>query len=565
MKLFAIHTLLAAAALALAGCSQDSADAPEPALPGSRLRISVTDNGFAPSDKTTRASEEGYTTRFTEGDRAGLFVVGPDGTVKHANIEVTATSDGAGGLVWNLPADMTIWHFDGSRYFLYYPYVETAADKFDPSGTDVKTCFQDLYDSWSPPALMDTYEAYTASDLMAGQASVGAVSEDHTVSLSFDMTHLMALLVLEFPGNPYHITSYNNHQTTCDVEFFSGCTPVFEHVAMWNSDQSRYRLLFKSDQSILAFSGYYMDIQEGTRHDFNISTSLAEVQSGTYKYITIDGGIGPTLTGDYDELGVVRIYDLLCMTADQTDWYLIPQEVGHAYSERGEYLPESDEVIAVVFQNDPDRIGSFEHASIPGGKAHGLAISTTALAMLNRPWFGLDGYCPQIGYAWTISDAYQDIEGLGNSINWLDMSADIPEYIMNEVNQTCPTPRNTSDWFIASTGQWWDVAQNLLHHETMAEPETQNSTQIIGSKYKNVISNDGSIEEINRLLQSVNNAYLFPADSPTMYTSTQVYNTASPDFRQCIFVIGLDTSFLFYVWDVNYVPVDVPFRGCIAF
>ena len=74
---------------------------------------------------------------------------------------------------------------------------------------------------------------------------------------------------------------------------------------------------------------------------------------------------------------------------------------------------------------------------------------------------------------WSKSEIYSDISGLHNYTKILDHANSIggieayPAFEavekwndMYSINEYRP-PRNTTGWFIPSSGQWWDILQNL--------------------------------------------------------------------------------------------------------
>lgn len=90
------------------------------------LTISVSDGGYAPAESTanatadgmpqgshvvasTRATEDGYRTKFTAGDRIGIFAV-KDGVQASdiKNLCLTAADNGSGGIKWELPVGSTV-------------------------------------------------------------------------------------------------------------------------------------------------------------------------------------------------------------------------------------------------------------------------------------------------------------------------------------------------------------------------------------------------------------------------------------------------------------------------
>ena len=269
MKRFVTYILFATAALSSAGCSQDSIDVVVPDGNADRFSITISDGGYSSDMTSTRASENGYATEFSAGDHVGLYVVAADGSVQQSNVEITAVSDGNGGVVWNLPVGTTIWHDKGMRYFLYYPYRAdmTGMVATMVSGTtEAEGFFAQLIESWQPNADQSDYASYTGSDLMVAEATVGAVDE-HVVPLDFPMMHCMALVVVETPGEPV----------------FSG-----DYLPCRIGDRSR--IIVRSDEN-LTLTGSYDDTNTQMHYDFSVPVLSSSLQIGKYYRILVDGGL----------------------------------------------------------------------------------------------------------------------------------------------------------------------------------------------------------------------------------------------------------------------------------
>ena len=175
MKRNILHTLWAAALL-LTGCTQE-----ELPLPGADnaapLAITITDGGYALTTSAdgsqkaaTRATEDGYRTEFTASDACGLYLV-RNGAIVYDNVKLTATAGTNGSLTWQPEAGVTLaGGMAGEKYFLYYPYQETAKMAGKVNATDTTSdgdFFATLINDWQPEADQSDYtQGYTASDLM---------------------------------------------------------------------------------------------------------------------------------------------------------------------------------------------------------------------------------------------------------------------------------------------------------------------------------------------------------------------------------------------------------------
>lgn len=296
MKRNILHILWAAAVipLALASCRQEVVPGETDGSDAQPFLITVTDGGYAAeATACSRATENGYITTFTAGDRCGLYIV--RGTeIVYNNICLTATEGTDGSLVWQAPAGTDLYGgVANERYFLYYPYQEdmegnvTVAD----ATTDDAAFFAPLISDWQPKADQSDYvTGYTASDLMTA-AGTTATNADGTLSLSFPMAHRMAMAVIEMPETVYKFEGQEPYTVFSAVPEFSG-----NYRPCLMSD-GLYRYLVNpevpGDDVILA--GSYDD---GNR-EFTITPSIAT--AGNYKTYKVDGGYRETTlqVGDF--------------------------------------------------------------------------------------------------------------------------------------------------------------------------------------------------------------------------------------------------------------------------
>lgn len=229
------------------GCSE------EDALPGGNtpdsdrcpMTVSVSDGGYTaihPSAPGTRAAEDSYTTRFTAGDKIGLYAV-KDGAIVASNVCLTAET-GSSGIAWTGNA---YYEGAGTKYYAYYPWQSTLSGSPDASATDASGFFANVISTWTPATDQGTYAKYTAQDLMTGSSTSGSKQPDGTYSLSFTLTHAMALVVIETPTTKYKLTDASGNSLpdydipAPDTRFY-GFTPYSPAVGT-------YRYLVKPAQS----------------------------------------------------------------------------------------------------------------------------------------------------------------------------------------------------------------------------------------------------------------------------------------------------------------------------
>ena len=146
-------------------------------------------------------------------------------------------------------------------------------------------------------------------------------------------------------------------------------------------------------------------------------------------------------------------------------------------------------VIGIVFQTDPSRIGTAEKSKLGEGNVHGLVMTLKNTAT-DIQWSHEENNLEDVKDCWSKSEIYSDISGLHNYTKILDHANSIggieayPAFEavekwndMYSINEYRP-PRNTTGWFIPSSGQWWDILQNMGGCPALADVTQQTSPDI---------------------------------------------------------------------------------------
>lgn len=346
MKIQNIYHLLQAALFLLLAASCTQEEFPAAQDKARQLTISVTDGGYntsAVDGKITRAVENGYTTEFTEGDACGLFMIRglySDKKMIYSNVKLTAERDAAtGSLVWKPEAGTTLeGGLSDEEYYLYYPY------KADLDATVISNLlelaitkpqlpfFYPLVNRWPVVVDQSSYADYTASDLMT--ASCTPTLENGKLRLDFVMKHEFALVVIEMPKTVYKFTDTRipDYTVPSAATFTSAAEPL-------RMADGTYRYLVPP--SMPAIWGSYDD---GDR-EFIINTSAPHPIKGEYKRYKVDGAVK-----------TIRNYILQVGDFFLADGNLMPN-----YAEA--YDVQTANVVGIVFQTDPSRIGQAEKIS----------------------------------------------------------------------------------------------------------------------------------------------------------------------------------------------------------
>ena len=137
-------------------------------------------------------------------------------------------------------------------------------------------------------------------------------------------------------------------------------------------------------------------------------------------------------------------------------------------------------VIGIVFQTEPNRIGTAEKSKLGNGNVHGLVMAVKNAAT-DIPW----GPETDEGLAKCKSkkQIYNDISGYGNFEHIRANRRNFNKYpafkavdAWNAKGSSQKAPSNTTGWFLPSSGQWWDILQNLGGCSALAQPDFQNSS-----------------------------------------------------------------------------------------
>ena len=448
MKRNIIHTLWAAALL-LTACTQE-----ELPLPGADnaapLAITVTDGGYAPTASpgdmqkatATRATENGYRTDFTAGDQCGLYIV-RNGAVVYDNVKLTAAEGTEGGLVWQPDAGVTLaGGLSDESYFLYYPYQENMKDKVTASATDDDGFFAPLISGWQPEADQSDYAAgYTASDLMTAKGT--ASKADGKLSLSFAMTHRMALAVIEIPKTVYKFTDTG----IPDYTILTAADFTAEAKPYRNSD-GIYRYIVNPAAQPVSLTGSY----DNGKKEFTVTPN--GIVTGNYKTYKVDGA-------KTDE----KSHDL------QPGDYLLAD--GNIIGKNEALTAEQQAAcIAIVFRagHHANDDSDYSSTGIGSEKCHGYAVALTDATSSYCIWglYGTELGCYPTDGSGNKQDNYStpDIDWSGYAWTQKIITAAGSGYpatyyaVVDYENNKAQAPANSSGWFLPSIGQMLNVSQN---------------------------------------------------------------------------------------------------------
>lgn len=164
-------------------------------------------------------------------------------------------------------------------------------------------------------------------------------------------------------------------------------------------------------------------------------------------------------------------------------------------------------VVGIVFQTDKSRIGKKEKEKLGGeNKAHGLVMAVkNANAAEKVIWSNESRYLDFLNDCVSKSNNYSDISGYGNCESIRSLEGNFDKYpalqAVDGYNTTCPVPTTTTGWYLPSSGQWWDILQNLGGCPALADGYQQTSSDINEFFW----SNQGNVPDaLNKWMWGIN-------------------------------------------------------------
>lgn len=502
------NALAAAALLTAMGCTADDTATSEPTAAGEPLAVTVSDRGFK-GTSGTRAVESGYTTKFTAGDQIGVFAVRQGESKVNAlvdNVCLTAADNGYETLTWKDTNGNSLVSLPGATYYAYYPYA--AGTTIDATKQTADEAFATLISGWQPQADQSAYESYTKSDLMVASATPG------NGTLTFSMAHKMALVVIDMPKTVYKFsdTSLADYTVSSTIDWsLSSNTPCYF------AAEGVYRFIINPSSSASKFTGTY---NQGN----NLFSLTATTEEGKYGKYAVDGATVTTISGYKLQVGDFLLSDgsLLSKSAD------------------AKTISQAD-IIGIVFQTTPSRIGELEKGK---GYNHGLVLATKFASDEVTNW-GKDGtdeddrFLPNTR-TWKAQynnvNGYKDTQYLIETYN-ATLQSDYPVfYAVKQYRQNNPTPDCTTEWFLPSIGQWWDVLINLGGVSSL---NNITSDETIRCDYnKNSAATSGHVADNTR---AKINAYFNNVESTELFNSQfSAYWSSSEECKDhaCVFRFG---------------------------
>ncbi|WP_455635668.1 fimbrillin family protein [Parabacteroides sp.] len=493
-RLFRLSLLLSLCFAALCGCTKD--DDPMSVTHGTTLTIHATADGFASADGVqTRASENGYTTAFTNGDAIGVFAV-KDGQVIADCDNVPLTYDGTS---WG---GNTVYYYKDAKYFAYYPYTT------DMTG---KKSMDEIVGAFTPQSDQSSYENYTKSDLMTAEGTLA------NKDLSFSFVHKMSLIEITLPVQIYTTggdSPYEYSSPVIGATFSVASGGNRQNVTPYPMGGGVYRYIVSAGGSHTV-SGEFQTADGKTIEYSKVSLSLSV---GFYKRLDVSYDGAPSENPQVRPLAVGDYY--------YSDGRICPGNVSN---------PPSEGCIGIIFSTEVSRIGeAAKEALLEKGVTtpHGLVMALTNASEGCR-WGDYtkdengnneQGEEPFQKYTDKANKMYQNVDGYAETHWIIDTYGSNNNTLQNTYSafyhasrystsdsstERYAAPGNTTGWFIPGIGQWWDILRNLGEVSGLDNKKEDTSTTYV--EIPSGVST--AVSKMNKYLEKITDATQFSQGS----------------------------------------------------
>lgn len=532
----------------LSSCSSEDYDSPLQ-QGGEALQLSVRVGNFVTDGAPdTRATDNGNTGSFEEGDRMGIIVLGKDGEILSDNIPYIYS-----GSAWSFDSNSNEgkvavnYNNRASTYLAYFPYNK---------GADGINSIDGLKEKFQPLSDQRTKDAYRTSDLLVWNETYGTSPQ----KLEITLEHVYSCLSLPSISVTCNVTGMST-PTTYDSNWISDVSFTLDGnpYSAYKAADGSHRIII-TPQSISASDRWFFTYGAKTYNGSMSATSLAEKIRYT---------LAPSLSfGDYS-LDKAKVGDFYCKDASGNG-YLIPGDAS---------LDQNTACIGIVCCTDANRIGKAAKEALKANgvdSPHGLVMALTNASPTDGCRWGeynkdenKDGSEgePFYGNADKLNKQYNNVNGYAET-HWIINTYGSSGTTLQDTytafyhaqrygtadSETSgyAAPDNTTGWFIPSMGQWWDILSNLGGIDLS---NYQNNDRD-GYTY---ISNAApiAVDNINVYLGKVNGATTF--SKGTYFWSSTEYDS----YYACrVYFTSNDGLYLYYR---NKISTDGRVRCVLAF
>lgn len=446
--------------------------------------IDVTSAGFIPAGEQTEGLEP-INVPFGNDDAMGIVMVDGD--------NITHTRYMYKELLGKWSGDLTVKN-PSAKIYAYYPYNEALEiSSLNIQGANAAEFFSQMIKGFEPQVDQSKANNFRKSNLMIGTASLDEAEN----KISINMESTMALAVVRIDPNKKGIMSLDSDPNyTWEVGSISAESLV---------------PFYKFSEN--TFVSYILPEKEQM-----ISTSSGRV-------------IIPSISkSSYQECSLSLVHTLQPGDFFMKDGSLIGKNATLTEEQK-------DNCIGIVFQTDVNRIGQAEKEEL-GGKAHGLvlALKNAAVGMkYSTEQIDVTG----VNNAEYLEDSYNEINGFANTqavYSLEDYSTKYP--IFNAIkNFSVERPIDkTTDWFLPSIGQLWDMFVNLggapnkdtEGYVVQGDNESEELAQYVNYYWKG--KSNSALKKVNAILEKTSDYEILGNPSTPVANRFDEFWTSSEAF-----------------------------------
>ena len=429
-----------ALAAAFTACSQDN-EIPETNVSDNAqaLTIQATESGFEAAEKEGRATDDGKTTVFEDGDKMGLFVVRDNGSVVKVNEPITYN-----GTTWTTTTP--VYYYTNADYIAYFPY-DADLSVSETTTTDITDGIISAFDTYFEEHKADQSDlsTYRNADLMLSTITAEDLAKQTTENktLNFALKHNYSMIELNVPSYKYSYT-YGEGTKEFSVPMSNFVVKLGEEpVTPCHIGNGVYRMLV--EPGVINLEGSFEDPKDQRPVNFdNSKATTKSLTAGSYVKYNISYEGAPS--GDAEERDIIGDYYCQDGSIYPSDLQAVPDNViGIVFSTVGDadFGENTSYEYYVVSVKERNAMGFL----VPGNKEQ-LAGSNVNIEGIPN----VDSKT-QAGF----ESCLNDMSGL-ESTNVLrkleyNIALDLDKNWTNDEDFKILST-GTTGWFIPSAGQW---------------------------------------------------------------------------------------------------------------
>ena len=431
-----------ALAAAFTACSQDN-EIPETNVSDNAqaLTIQATESGFEAADAESRATDNGKTTEFEDGDQMGLFVVRDNGSVVKSNEPITYNSTTK---TWSTAAP--VYYYTDADYIAYFPY-DADLSVSETTTTDITDGIISAFDTYFEEHKADQSDlkTYRNADLMLSTITADDLAKQTTENktLNFALKHNYSMIELNIPSHKYSYT-YGEGTKEFSVPMSNFVVKLGEEpVTPCHIGNGVYRMLVEPGD--INLEGSFEDPKDQRPVNFdNSKATTKSLTAGSYVKYNISYEGAPS--GDAEERDIIGDYYCQDGSIYPSDLQAVPTNaIGIVFSTVGddEELGKEGYEYYVLSIRERGKLGFRYATSEKENEKEDSKVDIADITNYNSAEEEFSKCLDDMsGLRWT--NAVRVLQyNITNDLdkNWVGNQFAVPELV-------------TTGWFIPSIGQW---------------------------------------------------------------------------------------------------------------